>query len=814
MFKSPFYKGVFLIIILIGFSNFSYSQDLLKGKDLSQIKVDALSASDIEKLKTQLSSSGMSADQAEQMAISKGMPATEAAKLKQKIAAPIQTSNSSTNNVPIDSKSAEKANSTSEPLDTYKTGKPLINPLIFGSEMYTGTAPSFEPNLKMATPLNYILGPDDHISVTVYGVQEYNGDLLVSAEGAVTIPNVGQIKISGLTIEAATQKLKTVMGNSVYSYLKSGGSKISVTLSKIRSIKVTIIGSNRPGTYVISSLSTIFNALYIAGGPNSFGSFREIELVRNSKVERKIDLYRFLIAGDQTDNISLKDNDVIRIPAYKIRVELQGQFKRPGIFEILQGENFEKLLEYASGFTDEAYKSTLKITQHTEKEKQILNIKSDQFNLYKPNSGDIILVSSILKRFRNRVTISGAVYRPDDYELTPGFRILDLIKEADGLTSDAFPSRVQITRLQENLVPSIITVDLNKAIAGDSTQNILLNREDEILITSIFDLRDKFKITIQGEVRKPGSIDYVQKLNLYDAIIQAGGFTEASSNKIEIARILKRDTLTNQDDRSSIMINTEIIEGDINHAGKNILLRPFDVVTVRKIAGYQLPGSIHINGQVQFPGPYSFINRNERVSDIINRAGGFTPDAYPNGAYIKRKKTEIEKEQSLEAAERLNKTLKDSSNADTGSEILRESDKIPLDLNLILKNPGSIKNFVLRDGDEIYIPKFEAQVKVSGEVLLSSQVPYEQGKNFKHYINESGDFSTRALRRKSYIVYANGRASSTSHFLFFKFYPTVSPGSEIVVPRKRDKQPTSITEIVGLTTVLASLVTTYVLLKK
>lgn len=806
-------KGIFIFIIIAFSVNISFAQDLLKGKDLSQIKVDALSSSDIEKLKSQLSGAGLSPEQAEQMAISKGMPAAEAVKLKQKLLNGTNNSAivSSNNQEP---KTAEKSNNSSEPLDTYKTGKTLVNPLVFGSEMYTGVAPSFEPNLKLATPLNYILGPDDHILVSIYGTQEYSGDLLVSSEGNINIPNVGQIKVAGLSIEAATQKIKTILGNGPYSYLKTGAAKISITLSKIRSIKVTIIGSNRPGTFNISSLSTVFNALYIAGGPGTYGSFREIELIRNNKIERKIDLYKFLTIGDQSDNIGLKDNDVIRIPAYKTRVEIQGQIKRPGIFEILPGENLNNIFQYTSGFTDEAYKASVKITQSNDKEKQILDLPFNEYASYKPLSGDVIVVSSILKRFKNRVTIRGAIFRPDDYELTPGLRLIDLVKKADGFTADAYLSRVQIIRLQENLVPSIISMDLKKALTGDTSQNIKLNREDQILITSVFDLKDNFQITIQGEVRKPGSIPFVQKMTLYDAVMQAGGFSEASSNKVEIARILKRDTLSNQDDRSSIMINTEIVEDDINYAGKNIVLRPFDVITVRRIAGYMIPGSVVVTGQVQFPGPYSFINRNERITDILKRAGGFSPDAYPDGAFIKRKKSQLEKEQSLEAADRLTKTIKDTSSINTSTEIMRENDKLPLNLNNIMKNPGSIQDIVMKDGDELFIPKFESQVKISGEVLLTTQVPFENGKSFKSYINESGGFTTRALRRKSYIVYANGSAAATSHFLFIKFYPKVKPGSEVVIPRKRDKQGTNITEIVGITSALASLVTIFVLLKQ
>ena len=310
------------------------AQDILKGKDLSTIKVDQLSDADIAKLKAQLNESKMTIEQAEQMALAKGMSAAEFAKLKARLNADGK-GQKATGVLKSDVKgignTIEKQNNSTDSLDTEKYGnkkpQPLINPLIFGSELYTSVAPNFEPNLKMATPMNYVLGPDDELLVTVYGVQEYTGELLVSDEGSINMPNVGQVRVAGLTIEAATQKLKTVMGNSVYPYLKNGGSKLSVTLNKIRSIKVTIIGANRPGNYTLSSLSTVFNALYVAGGPTEFGSFREIELVRNNKLERKIDLYRMLLKGDQSDNIGLKDNDVIRIPAYKKRVELQGDRK-------------------------------------------------------------------------------------------------------------------------------------------------------------------------------------------------------------------------------------------------------------------------------------------------------------------------------------------------------------------------------------------------------------------------------------------------------------------------------------------------------
>jgi len=805
MYKHHFIKGIFLALCLFLSSQALQAQDLLKGKDLSQVKVDQLSDADVAKLKTQLTSAGMTIDQAEQMALAKGMPPAEFAKLKQRLSV------SSTNTIGAgklnsqEAQSAARTNNSSDSLDT-KDGKTksLINPLIFGSELYTGVAPSFEPNLKLATPLNYILGPDDQIMVSVYGVQEYNGDLLVSAEGNVSIPNVGQVKVAGLTIEAATQKLKTIMGNGVYTYLKSGGSKLSVTLSKIRSIKITIIGSNRPGNFNVSSLSTVFNALYIAGGPSAFGSFREIELMRNNKPERKIDLYRLLLAGDQSDNVGLKDNDVIRIPAYKRRVELQGQIKRPGIFEVLPGETLSQVLTFASGFTDTAYKASLKVFQLTEKERQVHDLQATQYTTYQPQSGDVFVASKILNRFQNRVTISGAVFRPDVYELTPGLHIADLIRRADGLKEDAFTGRGQIIRLQEDLTRSIFSFDIKKALAGDATNNSVLQREDEIFISSVLDLRDSFRVTIQGEVRIPGQYEYVDNLTLKDVILQAGGFTDAAYKNIEIARLLKRDSLTVTDNRASSIIYTEINGGDLTSSTANILLQAFDVITIRRKAGYTLPESVTVSGQVQYPGPYALSRRNEKVSDLLKRAGGFTPDAYPDGAYLKRYKTDSEKQQAEETIKQLQKTVKDST-ATVANEILRDYDKIPLDLAMIMKSPGSIEDMVLKTRDELFIPKFDGQVKISGEVLLVTQVPYQTNNNLKDYINDAGGFTAYAMRSKAYVVYANGKGASTKHFLFFKFYPKILPGSELIVPKRPEKKASSIAETLGIASALASL---------
>lgn len=799
-----FKKIVLLALTFLLVATSATAQDLFKGNNLANVKVDQLTDADIAKLKTQLTSQGITIDQAEPMAIAKGMSAAEFSKLKARVAGAATTTGAKATKAP-----EGRTNNPTDTADTenytQKQPKSLINPLIFGSELYTSVAPSFEPNMSLATPLNYVLGPNDQIAVSVYGVQEYSGDLLVSAEGNVSIPNVGLIRVAGLTIEAATQKIKNTMGNTVYTYLRSGGSKISVTLSKIRTIKVTIIGANRPATYRLSSLATVFNALYVSGGPTAFGTFREIELLRDNKLFKKIDLYRMLLNGDQSDNVGLKDNDVIRIPSYKTRVSIEGQVKRPGIFEVLPNENFANILAFASGFTDTAYQASVKVFAQTNKERQIKDLQQAQYNTYQPQIGDVFVVSKLLNRFSNRVKIAGAVYRPDVFELTPNLKVADLIRKADGLTQDAYTGRAQIIRLQEDLTRSVVSFDVAKALNNDAAHNVLLTREDEVLITSKQELKDSFNVYIQGEIRKPGSFEYVQGLTLKDLVIQAGGFTDAAYKTIEIARIIKRDSITQQDLGATQIIVTQI-DGDLSMAEASTPLSAFDVITVKRKAGYTLPESVRITGQVQYPGPYALSARNERVSAILKRAGGYTVDAFIEGAYLVHNKTAEEKKREDENIERAKKILKDSSGlAQLEAQKNMAFIKVPLNLTGILNNPGSEEDLVLKVGDEIFIPKYDGQVKVGGAVLLTTQVPYSKNNSFGNYITAAGGYSADAIKRKAYIVYANGEAARSSKFLFFTTRPKVKPGSEIIVPKKAEGKKVSTGELIGISSSIASL---------
>jgi protein involved in polysaccharide export with SLBB domain len=787
-------------------SNNSFSQDIFRNNNLREINVDNISDNDIQKYLQQLRAMGVSQQQAEQIAISRGMPVSEIQKLRQRIQ---KLNTTSANNPPQKNLQKRQGNldqgqqgtDTTSLTDTTKEVKPLIDPKIFGSELFNNISLNFEPNLQIATPVNYELGPNDELNISVYGLQEISYTLDVTPEGNITIPQIGQIKVGGLTIEEARQQIFNVMSNSIYPTLKNAKSKLSVTLGNIRSIRVTIIGANRPGNFTVPSLTSAFNALFLAGGPTSFGSFREIELIRNNKTYKKIDLYRFLVNGDQSDNVTLKDNDVIRIPSYRTRVDIEGYVKRPGYFEVLEGETFRDLLKYSSGFSDSAYRASIRVTQFTDKELKVKDIAAANYSDYRPQDGDLINIDKVLQRFLNRVIISGAVFRPGTYELTPGLTASDLITKADGLTEDAYAGRAEIFRLNEDLSKGILSFN------AINPSPIPLKREDSIVVKSIFDLRDEYYVSIQGEVRKPDFYVYSDSLTLKDIILQAGGLTDAAfPQKIEVARLISRDTVTNKDIRASDIIN---INGwdDLASQAKNIQLKPYDIVTIRRKPGYTEMQTVKVIGEMQYPGLYVLGKREERVSDILKRAGGFTPEAYREGAFIKRYNYDDTirkiKQQTIENIQQ--QLLNDSTNQ-VAESIEREYDQVPLNIQKILTNPGSPEDVVLKARDELIVPKYSAQVKISGSVLFPTQIPYDKKYNFKDYLSSAGGVSDIGRKRKIYILYANGKASTTRGFLFFKNYPSVKPGSEIIVPEKQERRnKLTAGEIIGISSALASL---------
>ncbi|TDE04545.1 SLBB domain-containing protein [Flavobacterium hiemivividum] len=773
------------------------AQDLLKSSDLSTLQVDNLSDSDVLKIKAQLQSNNMTIQQAEPMALAKGMSASEFAKLKTRIAS---TGNSSENNAAA----ADKKDSGRKQEEIVNAkNKDKVNPLVFGSELFDNPTLNFEPNLKLATPVNYVLGPGDELQVSVYGVQEFNASIPVSVEGKVAIQYVGEIAVSGISIEAATQKIRNAMAR-VYSTVSSGLSQVSVSLSRIRTIKVTIIGSAQPGNYSISSLATVYNALFLGGGPGVNGSYRNIELLRDNKVYRTIDIYHFLVNGDQSDNVGLKDNDVIRIPAYSQRVTVEGEVKRPGIFEMKKGETFADLLTFASGFNEFAYAASVNILQKTGKEFKVRDVKESEFNSYQPKSGDLIKVSKILNRFENRIKIEGAVFRPDFYSFTEGMHVSDLIAQAEGIKEDAYSQRGTIVRLQSDLTTEIVNFDVAKALAGEANEDILLKREDVVTIYSILDFREEYKITIDGEVRNPGTYDYYDNLTLNDLIVQVGGLTGSASKRVEVARMVTSEEIDENNPTKAELFAIEI-SPDNNEQAKNFELRPFDVVSIRKMAVYDKPEQVTVSGAVHYAGKYALVNKKSRVYEIIQRAGGLTSLADIEGVKIKRP---IQAKQ-IEDLENVNVNLGKKDSIQNKLEIkLKEELKfatIPLDWKAILKNQNNAANVTLFEGDEIEVATYNEGVKVAGNVLLTSEIPYDKGRSFKYYLNAVGGVDAKGWKKKSYIIYPNGKAAVASSFLFFRSYPKVKPGSQIIVPEKPEVKKMSTGEWVGIGSVISSL---------
>ena len=797
-----------------------HAQDIMRSKDLSTIQVDYLSDDDLAKISAQLKSNNATIDQVESMALSKGMTQTEFNKLRKKLTEYEKKNVKGTekDKTKDDKKKIlDKDDEFGRKQEKIKNEKikDSLNALIFGSELFDNPTLNFEPDLKMATPMNYVLGPGDELQISVYGVQEYNASIPVSVEGKITIDYVGQISVSGMSIEAATQKIKAAIAR-VYSTVRSGQSQVSVSLSQIRTIKVTIVGGKQPGNYSISSLATVYNALHLAGGPGKNGSYRNIELIRNNKVYKNIDIYRFLVKGDQSDNVALKENDVIRIPAYSQRVTVEGEVKRPGIFEMKKGEKFSDLLNFASGFNEFAYTASVNVLQKTGKEFKVHDINESEYNTYQPQSGDVFRVTKILNRFENRIKIEGAVFRPDYYSFTEGMRISDLVTRAEGLKEDAYSKRARIIRLKTDLTTEIVNVDLGAALSGDLNADIELKREDIVTVYSILEFREEYKVTIDGEVKNPGEYEYFENLTLNDLVVQVGGLTGSASKRVEIARMIKSDAIDDADPKRIELVELEIT-ADNNEQIKNFVLKPFDVINIRRMAVYEKPEMVKISGAVTYPGKYVLANKKEKVYNVVMRAGGLTSIANLDGMKIKRPI----KEEQIEQLESINPNFDQKKTSEEGSG-LKESDTlksklskrlrdelkyttIPVNWEKIVKDKNHYSNVTLFPGDEIEVAVYNEGVKVTGNVLLTSEIPYRSGKGFKYYINSVGGVDSKGWKRKAYIIYPNGKAAVTSSFLFFKSYPKVEPDSQIVVPEKPEKKKMSAGEWAGLGTAFASL---------
>ncbi len=793
-----------LSTFLIIFLSFSAIGQVLNFQNLSKVKVNELSDDQIADFWSKAQAKGLSMNQLEQEATKRKMSGSEFAKLKARIE---NLGNSTPANNNSQGSRGKTDNNTTE-INKEDAVFSEIRPKVFGAELFNNKNLTFEPNLKIATPANYQLGPDDELIVDIYGFSEETFTLKISPDGNIRIPYVGPIQVSGLTIEQARKKITQNL-TKVYDRINTGETSVSITLGNIRSIKVLIVGEvNLPGTYTLPSLATVFNALYASGGPSKNGSMRNIKVIRNNKPIAVLDIYDFLTKGEAKGNIRLQDQDVIKVNAYENRVELTGEVKRPGLYEVVKNENLNDVIAFAGGFTDNAFTERIKVTRNTSKQKSVADIQKELFGMFTPKSGDIYSVDMLLDRFENRVQINGAVFRPGTYALEKGLTILQLIKKAEGLREDAFQTRAIIYRLQSDNTLTMLSINLADAMQGKA-DDIVLQREDKIQIASKQELKESYNVTINGLVIKPGTFPYAQNMKIEDLIIAAGGFREAASIKrIEVARRKFDVDKTKINSEISIIKQFDLDKDLKDNPNLKFELLPFDNVTVFMLPGYVAQKNVSIDGEVLYPGTYSLEKNNERISDLIKRSGGLTSTAYPDGAILLRPKIQTNTEEFIKESKlkALKKQTKDTTEISETIDDEKSSnyDLVGIDLSYILKNPSSKSDLFLRDGDIIKIPIEKQTVLVSGEILYPIKLKFEKGKGLKYYVSNSGGFTSRALKKRAYVVYANGTAKATKRFMFINFYPKIKQGGEIVIPQKEENKKLNTMEMVTVSTAITT----------
>ncbi len=726
-------------------------------QDVKSVDVKSLPQSDIKKAQKAMKDAGLSTQDAANMARQKGATEQQIQEFENRIGESGTSEQVITDPVEAASEMVEQQEDVEK---STRQSVLNVNGRVFGSYLFNSKNLTFEPSLNIQTPKNYEISIGDEILINIWGNSQNNYQLTVNQNSQLMIPDVGPLYVAGLTFTNAAIKIKQRLTD-IYSDMGSNnpGTFAQVNMGQLRSMQVNLLGEvGTPGTYTLPVTATVFNALYLSGGPSAIGSFRNIKIIRNNQTLKTIDVYQFLVDANPSNNILLKDNDIIFIPPAEKRVEINGQFKRTGIFELKEGEMLNELIRFAGGFTEDAYLAKTQIKRKTQQGQQIIDVVFDNIATTPLVNGDNITNDVIMESFENRITISGAVYRPGEYEWTAGMSLLSLMVKADGLTPDVFQNRGIITRFNPDLTTTTIAFDVSKVASGEA--NIELQQEDIVNIKSHFEIGEQPYISISGEVMTPGQLPWSENTSVSDVLFMAGGFTEAAdSTFIEISRRLSYS-------EAAKLTDTLVHVFTINHSRNlqlddniNFELQPYDQVSIKRAPGYREQGRATITGEVVYAGVYALRHKNQRISDLIALAQGITPQAFVDGATLRRNTSEL------------------------GAE------NIAIDLKTILDNPGGESDLLLRDGDMIYIPEFMQTVKISGTVLNPYSVTYQPGQDAKFYIKQTGGFANRAHKTKVYVKYANGYAAPTKSFLGIKSYPEVLPGSVVIVPEKPEKKP-------------------------
>ena len=698
----------------------------------------------------------------------------------------------------------EMKENTSDMLEDHPSTQDLARSnQVFGRNIFNTRNLTFEPSVNIATPLNYRLGPGDEVIIDIWGASQNTIRQQISPDGTINIQKIGPVNLNGLTIAEANDYLKKTL-NKIYNGLNNTNdptSDIRLTLGSIRTIQINVMGEVvQPGTYSLSSFSTVFHALYRAGGVSDIGSLRNVQLVRNGKNIATIDVYQFIMKGHIQDDIRLQEGDVVIVPAYDVLVKIDGKVKRPMRFEMKKDENLSTLISYAGGFEADAYTRSLRVVRQNGQEYEVNTVKDLDYSVYKMRNGDVVTAEAILNRFTNKLEIRGAVYRPGIYQLNGKLNtVRELVNEAQGLTGDAFLNRAVLYRQREDLTTEVIPVDI-KAIMDGTSQNIILAKNDILYIPSIHDLEDRGDVVIHGEVAKPDSYPYADNMTLEDLIIQAGGLREAASVvRVDVSRRIRNPRSTADNDTIGRTYTFSLKEGFVVDGTPGFVLQPYDEVYVRRSPGYQAQQNVVVEGEILFGGSYAMTSREERLSDLINKAGGTTNYAYLRGAKLTRVATEGEKKRMGDVIRLMSRQLGEAMMDSLGVRV-EDHFTVGIDLEKAIANPGSASDLVLREGDVVFIPKNTNTVTINGAVMVPNTVSYIAGKNIDYYLNQAGGYSDNAKKSKKFIVYMNGQVTKVKG----SGKKQIEPGCEIIVPSKSKKR-TNMGEILGYATSFSSL---------
>ncbi len=676
--------------------------------------------------------------------------------------------------------------------------------LVYGRNIFNSRNLTFAPSQNLPTPVNYRLASGDEVIIDIWGTNQATYRETISPEGNINISAVGPIYLNGMTINDAEKYLRKELGK-IYQGItgENPTSDMKVTLGQIRTIQVNVLGEVAvPGTYNLSSFSNIFHALYRAGGIGKLGSLRNIQLMREGKKIATVDVYEFILRGKTMDATRLQEGDVIIVPPYDMLVDIQGNVKRPMFYEMKNGETVQTLIEYAGNFTGDAYTNNVRMTRQNGKEYQIYTIDNMDYSVFKLMDGDVVSIGAMLERFENKLEIKGAVYRPGIYQFSGQLNtVKQLVEKAEGVMGDAFLTRAVLHREREDLTKEVIQVDLKNILNGNKP-DIALQRNDELYIPSIHDLQDIGSISVFGEVARPGSFPYAENITLEDIIIQAGGLKESASTvRIDISRRIKDSKGTTSSSVIGEMFTFSLKDGFVIDGEPGFELKPYDQIFVRKSPAYQSQVNVSVSGEILYAGTYALTQKSERVSDLINKAGGVTPYAYVKGAKISRR-INAEERRRMNTVLEMARTADSKDSIDVSKLELGDIYYVGIDLEKAIKNPGSDADIVLREGDQLIIPEYNNTVRISGDVMYPNTVSYVEGKKLNYYIEQAGDYGENAKKKRAFIVYMNGQVKKANRYSS----DLIEPGCEIIIPTKQ-KKGFQLQNMLSIATTSASLAT-------